>query len=282
MSGVKLVDGMLKLPKIKSLIKIKLTRPIESFSGVTLSRDNLNRYFVVLLTEVEEKHSTENHSIVGLDLGIKDFVIESGGIKHTNIKLTKKYSKRLATKQKKLSRKQKASRNRLKAKLKVGKVHKKISNSREDYLHKLSKKLVVGNFLICVEDLAVSNMIRNKKLSKAISDCAWGKFLTMLQYKSKLYGTKLVFVDRFFPSSKTCNNCGWKNKTLKLQDRSWKCQNCDTVHDRDLNAAINILTEGLRLWGWTTLTQHFCSATLSLSLWCKTLTELRSFVSAIV
>jgi putative transposase len=158
----------------------------------------------------------------------------------------KKHERNLKRRQKKLSRKQKGSKNRNKARKKVAKVHSKISRCREDFLHKLSRKIVNENQVIVVENLAVKNMVKNHNLAKAISDCGWGMFGTMLNYKAEREGKIYLEVDRFFPSSKTCHVCYFQVGSLPLEIRSWKCEHCQTTHDRDVNAAINIRNEGLR------------------------------------
>ncbi|MGB3190924.1 MAG: RNA-guided endonuclease TnpB family protein, partial [Limnoraphis sp.] len=183
----------------------------------------------------------------GIDCGLSHFFITSDGSKHGNPKYYRKYETKLAKKQKQLSRKVKGSKNRNKARIKVAKVHAKITRCREDFLHKLSRKLVDENQVIVVENLAVKNMVKNHKLAKSISDVGWGQFCTMLKYKTEWEGKVYIEVDRFFPSSKTCHVCLNQVGSLPLDIRNWTCLNCQTKHDRDINAAINIREEGLRL-----------------------------------
>lgn len=180
-------------------------------------------------------------------MGINHYAITSNGTKHGNPKYYRKYEAKLAKKQKQFSRKQKGSHNRDKARVKVAKVYSKITRCREDFLHKLSRKLVDDNQVIVVENLAVRNMVRNSKLAKSISDAGWGQFCTMLKYKAEWSGKIYIEVDRFFPSSKTCSNCLHQVDSLSLDIRSWQCPKCQTIHDRDINAAVNIRDEGLRI-----------------------------------
>ena len=179
---------------------------------------------------------------------MKDFVITSDNKKFKNNRYTKRYERQLAKAQKHLSRKQKGSNGFEKQRLKVAKIHEKISNSRLDTLHKVSTQLVKSNDLIAIEDLNVEGMIKNRKLSKHIADASWGTFVNLLEYKSEWYGRKLVKINRFFPSSKTCHQCGWIKQDLKLSDREWTCKN-GHILNRDHNAGINILKEGLKIFG---------------------------------
>lgn len=178
---------------------------------------------------------------------MKDFCVTSDGSKYGNPNHYRKYEQKLARKQKSLAKKQKGSNNRNKARKATAKIHEKITRCREDFLHKLSRKLVDENQVICVENLAVKNMVKNQKLAKSISDCGWGQFCTMLKYKAEWEGKVYIEVDRYFPSSKTFNHCLHQVDSLTLDIRSWQCTNCNTIHDRDINAAKNIRDEGLRL-----------------------------------
>ena len=184
---------------------------------------------------------------IGIDLGLTHFAITSNGSKYENPRHLAKHQRNLKRKQQKLSRKKKGSNNRQKARRKVAKVHSKISRCREDFLHKLSRKIVNENQVIAVENLNVKGMVRNHNLAKAISDCGWGMFCTMLKYKAEWEGKTYIEVDRFFPSSKTCNVCLNQVASLPLDVITWTCEHCKTTHDRDINAAINIKNEALRI-----------------------------------
>jgi putative transposase len=190
---------------------------------------------------------------IGIDLGLKDFVITSDNKKYKNNKYTGKYSKELKKQQQHLSRKEKGSKGFEKQKLKVARIHEKITNSREDTLRRVSRELVEEYDFISTEDLNVKGMVKNHKLAKHIADASWGKFVGFLEYKCDWYGKKLVKIDRFYPSSKTCGDCGYINKDLELSDREWTCKPCGVIHDRDVNASKNILREGLKLTSGGTL-----------------------------
>jgi putative transposase len=255
--GIKFVDNLIYLPKL-GWVKISLHRPLDGVAGdprrgevktVTISRNPSGQYFAAILTKQEGEYpapSSEGNAI-GIDLGITDFAIASTGSKYPNPRHIKKHESNLKRKQRKLSRKVKGSNSRNKARKLVARVHQRISNSRQDFLHKLSHKLVNENQVIVVEDLAVKNMVHNHCLAKAISDCGWSSFVGMLNYKCERSGKILVYVDRFFPSSKTCSNCYHRVSSLPLDVRHWNCPSCGTNHDRDVNAAVNIKAEGLRL-----------------------------------
>ncbi|WP_293153667.1 MULTISPECIES: IS200/IS605 family element RNA-guided endonuclease TnpB [unclassified Microcoleus] len=247
--GCKLKDDTLKLPKIGD-VHCKVSRqPEGSLKSVTVSVSPSGEYFAACLYDdgkVLPEKSSEGKAI-GIDVGLTHYAITSNGTKHGNPKYYRKYEKRLAKRQKQLSRKLKESNNRNKARVKVAKVHAKIVRCREDFLHKLSRKLVDENQVIVVENLAVRNMVKNHSLAKSISDAGWGQFCTMLKYKAQWAGKTYIEVDRFFPSSKTCNNCLNRVDSLSLNIRSWQCPKCGENHDRDINAAKNIRDEGLRI-----------------------------------
>ena len=238
------------IPKFKDGIKVKLDkREIKGKIGkMNITKTPTGKYYVSIFTEQTIEQFTKTGKKVGIDLGLKDFVITSDGIKFKNNRYTKKYSRKLKKAQQHLSRKMKGSNGFEKQKLKVAKIHEKISSCRLDTLHKVSYQLVKENDLIVVEDLNVKGMIKNSKLSKHISDVSWGNFVNLLNYKCDWYGKELIKVNRFYPSSKTCNCCGWINQNLKLSEREWTCK-CGEKHDRDLNASKNILKEGLKIFG---------------------------------
>lgn len=245
----KIVDGKLNIPKFKNGIKIKLHREVLGAIGkMSITRTPSGKYFVSIFTEHEMEKLPTNNKSIGCDLGIKDFVITSDNKKFKNNRYTKKYARKLKEAQQHLSRKQKGSNGFEKQKIKVAKIHEKIANSRLDTLHKVSKELVDENQVICIEDLNVKGMIKNRKLSKHIADASWGNFVNLLQYKCDWYGRELVKVNRFFPSSRTCNECGWINQDLNLSIREWTCVNGHKL-DRDVNASLNILKEGLKIYG---------------------------------
>jgi putative transposase len=247
--NVKIADEGLKLPKL-GVVKAKIHRVLDGkLKTVTISLTPSSKYFASLLFDdgmpyVEQKSEGK---AVGIDLGLTHFAITSDGSKFDNPRVLRKRSKNLKRKQQKLSRKVKSSNTRKKARRIVARVHEKIANTRSDFLHKLSRKMVNENQVICVENLAVKNMVKNHNLAKAISDASWSEFTAMLKYKAGAFGKIYVEVDRFFPSSKTCSVCLNRVGNLALDVRSWQCQNCQTKHDRDVNAAINIRDEGLRV-----------------------------------
>lgn len=246
--NVSVCNKGLVIPKFKEPIKMIVDRKIKGeIRQCTISKTPTNEYFVSIL--VDTNHTTFNKTgkDIGIDLGLKDFVITSDGDKYTNNRYTKKYAKKLKVAQQHLSRKVKKSNRYIKQRIKAASIHKKITNSRMDNLHKVSMKLIKDYDLIAVEDLNVKGMVKNKKLSKHISDAAWGTFVNMLTYKAEWNGKSIVKIDRFYPSSKTCNCCGYVNKDLKLSDRSWACPACNTELDRDINASKNILSEGYKI-----------------------------------
>jgi len=241
-------DCKLWIPKFKNSIKVREDRPLSGkilFS--TISKSPTNKYFVSITCETEHTPYEKTKNNIGVDLGVKDLAICSDGKIYPNITTTKKYSKQLSYEQRQLSKKQKGSKNRSKQRVKVAKVHEKISNSRSNYIHNITTQLVRENQTICVEDLSVANMLKNHKLAKSISDCSWGEFLRQLKYKSQWNERDLVSLGKFFPSSKTCNKCKFINQDLTLKDREWVCPSCGSKLDRDINASENILEQGLKI-----------------------------------
>ncbi len=239
--------GRVKLPKLK-MVKAKPPREFEGqIKSATISQMPSGKYFVSILVEEEQVELPKVEKSVGIDLGIKDLVITSDGEKIDNLKLIKKYENKLVRQQRKLAHKQKGSKNREKQRIKVAKIYEKIANTRNDYLHKISHKLINENQVIVSEDLSVSNMVKNANLAKSISDCGWSELTRQLQYKADWYGRTYVKIGRFVPSSQTCHVCGYKNEETKdLTVRKWTCPQCQTEHYRDINAAINIQNEGLK------------------------------------
>ena len=241
-------DNKIKLPKLK-WVKAKVHREFEGeIKSATISQVPSGKYFVSILVETEHIPIESTGYMIGIDLGIKDLLITSDGKKFDNILTTKKYEDKLAKEQRKLFHKVKGSKNYVKQKIKVAKIHEKIHNTRIDNLHKISHKLISENQVIVSEDLAVSNMVKNHNLAKAISDCGWHELTRQIGYKSDWNNRQYVKIGRFTKSSQPCNVCGYINtETKDLSVREWTCPECGTVHDRDINAAINILNEGLRL-----------------------------------
>lgn len=214
-------------------------------SSVTVTKDCANRYFVSILMEEEITPLPVVNSMVGLDLGITSMVALSTGESVGNPRSFARDEKRLAKAQRRHAKKKKGSKNRNKARVKVARVHARITDRRKDYQHKLSTRIVHENQVMCVESLAVKNMVKNHCLAKAISDVGWSEFVRQLEYKAVWYGRTLVKIDQWYPSSKTCSNCKYVLDSLPLDRREWVCPECGVVHDRDTNAARNILAEGL-------------------------------------
>jgi putative transposase len=250
-SGFRWRDGRLFLAKTDAPLEFVWSWPdIDPASidpsTVTISRDPCGRWHVSFAVEVADPdQAPATGAIVGVDLGVKDFAVTSGGDKIANPRKLAKRERNLARYQRRMARKQRGSNNRKKAKAKVARAHRKIRASRADFLHKTSTRLARDHDVIVIEDLNINGMVRNRSLAKAISDSGWGAFRRMLEYKTAKYGRHLVVIDRWYPSSKTCSACGHLLAELSLSTRHWTCPGCGTRHDRDVNAAKNILAAGL-------------------------------------
>jgi putative transposase len=248
-SAFKFRDKEIYLAKCSEPLAIKWSRQIPKGcepSTVTVSLHPSGRWHLsIRFDDPTIKPLPVNENAIGIDLGITSLIADSNGEKITNPKYFKKHQKRLKKAQKNLARKQKGSKNREKARVKVAKIHLEISDSRKDFLHKLTTRLVRENQVIAVESLAVKNMVKNHKLALAISDSGWSELIRQLDYKCRWYGRRLVEIDRWFPSSKRCNSCGHIVERMPLNIREWQCPNCGTNHDRDVNASKNILAAGL-------------------------------------
>ena len=246
-NNIRIVGKCIRLPKL-GYIKVRQSMEVGKINNATVMRTPSGKYFVVLNVDFEPELKQNAGGSIGIDVGIKEFYSDSNGNIVANPKFLEKTSKKLCREQRKLSRKKKGSNNRNKQRLRVAKVHEKITNQRDDFLQKISTMLISENQVICIEDLKIKNMVRNHKLARCISSVSWGKFFDMLEYKADWYGNKLVKVPTMYPSSQTCSCCGYKNPLVKnLAVRKWECPNCHTVHDRDTNASINILNKGLSI-----------------------------------
>ena len=220
---------------------------IQKIYNITIERSKTNKYYCSICCDVEIPEHEHTGEVIGIDLGIKDLVIDSNGNKYLNPKYQAKVEKKIKHLNRLYSKKTKGSKNQEKARLKLAITHEKLCNKRKDNLHKITTKLIKENDVICIENLNVKGMTKNHKLAKSIQDASFGTLISMLKYKAAWHNRKIIEIDRFYPSSKTCHYCGHRMDYMGLEVRNWTCPKCGTKHDRDINAAINIMNEGLRI-----------------------------------
>lgn len=248
-TGIKILDGAIKLPKLKKPLKAKLHRDFSgALKSITLTKTSTGKYFASILVDdgkalqVKPNHIT---SVIGYDLGLSDYLIDDKGNKVANPRFLVNSYRNLRRKQQALSRCKKGSRNRAKARLLLAKAHERVANARADFQHQLSKSIIDNSQAVIVETLKSAHLLKNKKLAKHIADASWHSFVSKLEYKAEMYGVYLVKIDQWFASSKTCSCCGYKKDKMPLSVRAWTCPSCLTPHDRDVNASINLRNEGV-------------------------------------
>lgn len=245
--NIRIVGKYIKLPKL-GYVKVRQSMEVGKINNVTIEHTPTGKYFAVLNVDFEPQPMLNQGGSIGIDVGIKEFYSDSNKNTVSNPKYLEKSMRKLIREQRKLSRKEKGSKNRNKQRVKVALVHEKITNQRNDFLQQQSTMLIRENQTICIEDLKVKNMMRNHKLAQHIGSASWSKFFDMLSYKATWYGNDIVKIPTMYPSSQTCSCCGYKNPLVKnLAIRNWECPKCQTKHDRDTNASINILNKGLQM-----------------------------------